>query len=98
MWTMFLQQLGAPGTVRTALVVGTLINLYGQVLVPWLRGADVLGALGRSFEEAPVVALLSVALGFAFPWLVSAYAGARVRVETAGRQSPGTRRARGLHE
>jgi len=98
MWTAFLQQLGAPGTLRTALVVGALINVYGQVLVPWLRGADAVQAFSRSAQEAPVVTVLSVALGFAFPWLVSAHAGARVRVEVAGRQSPDTGRARGLHE
>jgi hypothetical protein len=88
MWSIFVRQLRASETLVTALVVGALINLYGQVLVPLLRGSvDVLGSLARDFRAAPGVTLCSVALGFAFPWLVSAYAGARARAEIAAATS-----------
>lgn len=82
-WTAFLQQLPSRDTLLTTLVVGTLINLYGQVLVPLLRGmSDALAELSRNLTEVPLLAFVSIAFGYTFPWLVSAYAGARARVDT----------------
>ena len=81
-WTAFLQQLRSRDTLLTTLVVGTLVNLYGQVLVPLLRGmGDALAELSRNLTEVPLLAFVSIALGYTFPWLVSAYAGARARVD-----------------
>ena len=81
-WTVFLGQLRARGTLLTALVVGTLINAYGQVLVPLLRGRGaVTEELVRNLEETPLLGAVSIALGFIFPLFVSAYASARARVE-----------------
>ena len=82
MWTTFLQQLRSRHTLLTAVVVGTLINLYGQVVVPLLRGVDdVLAEFSRNVTVAPLLAFLSIALGYMFPWLVSAYASASARVQ-----------------
>jgi len=82
MTKLFFQQLAARGTVLTALVVGTLINVYGQILVPCLRGGGaVLKDLRRNFVEAPLLALVSIGLGYAFPMIVSAFASTRARLE-----------------
>lgn len=60
-----------------ALVVGTLINLYGQLLVPWLsNGAHPVDAwLGRA-RAAPGVIVLTTVLGYLFPLLVSVISAA----------------------
>lgn len=60
-----------------AIVVGTLINLYGQLLVPWLSGhAHPLDAwLGR-VRIAPGVVVLTTVLGYLFPLVVSVVSAA----------------------
>ena len=82
---LFLQQLGKRGTLVTAAVVGTVINMYGQMVVPCLRGSgSAIDDLRRNFEDAPFLAIISIALGYTFPWLVSAFASARAKLEAAG--------------
>ena len=67
---------------------GMLINMYGQVLVPTLRGTeDVLSAFMLDCVQSPMTAFLSIGTGFLFPWMVSAYAGARARVEVSATAS-----------
>lgn len=83
MWKTFAQRMVRRGTWVTALVVGTLINLYGQVLVPMLRGSGgPFAELHRSFVDAPALATLSVALGYLFPLTVTALAAARTQMES----------------
>lgn len=63
-----------------ALVVGTVINAYGQLLVPWLRGADDLCAqIEDHWERTPGLLVLSVALGYLFPLAVGTWSAARTR-------------------
>lgn len=85
MWRTFAARMTRRSTWVTALIVGTLINVYGQILVPLLRGADgPLTGLRDGFVDAPGLALLSVALGYLFPLGVSALAAARTQHEHRG--------------
>lgn len=62
------------------LIVGTLINLYGHLLVPWFRGvAAPLDAVRIEAAERPGVLVLSVVIAYVFPFLVSLYAGVSER-------------------
>lgn len=82
MWRTFGSRMVRRDTWITALVVGTLINVYGQILVPVLRGSGgPFIELRASFVEAPGLALLSVLVGYAFPLSVSALSAARTQHE-----------------
>jgi len=61
-------------TYNLALVVGTLINCYGQLLVPWFRSdANPFPLLVAEFDARPLLTLFSVFLGYAFPFCVGTY-------------------------
>lgn len=82
MWKTFASRMVRRDTWITALVVGTLINLYGQILVPVLRGSGgPFVELRASFVDAPWLALLSVVLGYLFPLAVSSLSAARTQHE-----------------
>lgn len=67
-------------TYVLALVVGTLINIYGQLLVPWFRGhADPFAAFLTEFEVRPVLTAFSVFLAYAFPFCVGIYSAVAAR-------------------
>ena len=58
-------------TYAIAAIVGTLINGYGQLLVPWFRGAANPGvAIVREFQDNPTLTVFSVVLAYAFPMIV----------------------------
>lgn len=68
------------GILVVALIVGTVINLYGQVLVPAMRGVDrPLADFVATFERHPGVTLLSLLLAYLFPLAVGVYSSARAR-------------------
>jgi hypothetical protein len=70
-------------TYVVAAVVGTLINLYGQVLVPWLRGlGNPFELLGVEFSDRPGLAILSIFLAYAFPVGVGIYSSVATRYKT----------------
>lgn len=74
------EKLQERNTYSVALLVGTLINLYGQLLVPWLRGAsDPFVVFGRELHDRPGLTLFSIFLGFAFPLCVGVYSSVRTR-------------------
>ncbi len=63
-----------PTTYGLAFFVGTLINLYGQLLVPWIRGfGDPLTVFVQEFKVRPYLTVFSVFLGYAFPFCVGIY-------------------------
>ncbi len=67
-------------TWALAFVVGTLINLYGQLLVPWFRGSlDPATDFVFEYEIRPELTLVSVILGYAFPVFVGVYSGVASR-------------------
>jgi hypothetical protein len=73
------ERLSTRETWLTALIVGSAINGYGQLLVPWLRGADPIPAFVNEFTANPGVSLLTIAAGYAFPVLVGVYASVSSR-------------------
>jgi hypothetical protein len=65
---------------RVAAVVGTLINLYGQLLVPWLNGEpSVLEAFRERALLHPGTTASSLAVAYLFPLGVSVYSAAAAR-------------------
>ncbi len=70
-------------TYIVALIVGTLINLYGQLLVPWLRGlGNPFDLLVVEFNERLGLAILSIFLAYAFPVCVGIYSSVATRYKT----------------
>ena len=70
-------------TYVVALIVGTLINLYGQLLVPWLRGlGNPFELLAVEFSERLGLAVLSIFLAYAFPVCVGIYSSVATRYKT----------------
>ena len=71
-----------------ALVVGTLINLYGQLLVPWFRGSfDPVTDFIIEFENRPELTLVSVFLAYAFPVFVGIYSAVTERYKNRRMES-----------
>lgn len=67
-------------TYGLAAVVGTLINAYGQLLVPWFRGSDdPVAAFMVEFEVRPGLTIFSVFLAYAFPFSVGIYSAVWAR-------------------
>jgi len=67
-------------TYVLTLVVGTIINAFGQFLVPWFRsGTDPFGSFWEELQVRPGLALFSVLLGYAFPFCVGIYSGVAAR-------------------
>ncbi len=65
---------------KVAAVVGTLINVYGQILLPWLNGEpNPLAALRERAVLHPGTTALSVAVAYFFPLGVSIYSAAVAR-------------------
>ena len=82
-------KLKEPGTWGLVVVVGTVINVYGQLLLPWFRGSfDPPVDFLIELEIRPAVTAFSVFLGFAFPLFVSVYSAITTqRQETSSRPS-----------
>jgi membrane protein YqaA with SNARE-associated domain len=76
------EKLRERSTYVVALIVGTLINLYGQVLVPWLRGfGDPFAALAGEFAVRPGLVLATVFIAYAFPLAVGVYSAVTARYQ-----------------
>ncbi|MBT5415513.1 MAG: hypothetical protein HOH66_06950 [Rhodospirillaceae bacterium] len=68
------EKLRERGTYKVAAFVGTLINAYGQVLVPWFRGAETpFSALLYELDVRPALSVFSIFLAYAFPLCVGVY-------------------------
>ena len=71
------------GTYVLAFVVGSIINIYGQFLLPWFRGSfDPATDFLIEFEIRPDITIISVAMGYAFPLCVSIYTAVAVRYKS----------------
>lgn len=67
-------------TYIVAFIVGTFINLYGQFLVPWLRGySRPWQRFNTELIELPELTMLSVVLGYVFPFMVGIYSSVATR-------------------
>lgn len=79
------EKLKDSSTYVVALVVGTFINLYGHILVPWLRGStDPLGAFIVELRAHPLVILLSMVLAYCFPFAVGTFSAVATRFKNRG--------------
>lgn len=69
-----------PGTYYVAAVVGTLINLYGQLLVPWFRSnSNPFPIFNDELMERTGLTLFSIFLAYAFPICVGVYSAVAAR-------------------
>jgi hypothetical protein len=76
------------GTYILALMVGTLINAYGQLLVPWFRnGNDPFSAFSEELAQRPELTLISVFLGYAFPFFVGTFSAVATRYKNRRTES-----------
>lgn len=67
-------------TYVVAAIVGTLIAVYGQLLVPWFRGSsNPFAVLFDELEARPALTLFSIFLGYAFPLSVGVYSSVATR-------------------
>lgn len=79
------EKLKDPASYVVAAFVGTFINAYGQLLVPWLRGAnEPWQRFVGEFREAPGVVCASLLLAYAFPLCVNVFSAVAARY--AGRR------------
>ena len=82
-WSLILfyviEKVADPSLFLLALVVGTVINLYGQILVPWLRGLSPVAALCLEHKERPLLLYLSIFIAFFFPFTVGMVSGVATR-------------------
>ena len=75
-------------TYVLAAVVGTLINLYGQLLVPWFRGdGDPFFIFYLEFYKQPSLTIFSVFVGYAFPFCVGIYSSVATRYKNRRMES-----------
>ena len=75
----FVEKAADPALCLLAVVVGIVINLYGQILVPWLRGLSPLAALRSESRERPLLLATSVFIAFLFPFTVGLISGVATR-------------------
>jgi hypothetical protein len=74
------EKLAQPGTYIVAVVVGSLINLYGQILVPLARGQQhPFDHFIAEFQAYPLLVSLSIVLGFCFPLVVGVLSAVMAR-------------------
>jgi hypothetical protein len=67
-------------TYVLAAIVGTLINCYGHLLVPWFRtGSNPFTSLAVELDVRPGLTLFSIFLAFAFPFCVGIYSAVVAR-------------------
>ena len=67
-FTYVSEKLADPGLYLLALVVGTVINLYGQILVPRLRNRSPIAALRSEYNQRRLLLALSVFIAYFFPF------------------------------
>ena len=75
-------------TYWIAAIVGTLINGYGHLLVPWFRGAnDPFAAFGEEFSARPALMIFSIVLAYAFPMFVGVTSSVSTRYKNRRTES-----------
>ncbi len=69
-----------PHTFCVALVVGTLINVYGQILVPAFRGeGNPFSVFAQHFSDDPGIVVVSILVAYVFPFCVTVYSAVYTR-------------------
>jgi len=63
-----------------ALIVGTVINCYGHLLVPWMRsGKDPFALLAHELEIQPGLTIFTILVTYCFPFGVALYSSVAAR-------------------
>jgi PAS domain S-box-containing protein len=76
-----IEKLRDPATYGVAFAVGTLINLFGHFLVPYLRGqSDVWANFLYEMQTFPVLGACSIAIAFLFPIFVQTHSAVKARL------------------
>ena len=79
------EKLRDPATYRVAFTVGTLINLFGHFLVPFMRGrSDVWTRFVAEFQERPILAACTILLAYLFPIIVQVHSAVTSRLRGHG--------------
>ena len=79
-FSLILGKLRDRTTYLVALIVGTLINLYGQLFVPWIRNVgDPFTVFKDELTHQPYLTLVSMFLAYAFPFCVGIYSAVAAR-------------------
>lgn len=77
---LIVDKLRDPGTYYVAAVVGTLINIYGQLLVPWFRSnKNPFSIFSQELQAQLGLTLFSIFLAYAFPICVGVYSAVAAR-------------------
>lgn len=75
------EKLRQKNTYLVALVVGTAINLYGHVLVPWLRGSQApIDHFLEQYALYPALVWMSILIAYGFPLMVGLYSSVATRL------------------
>jgi len=76
------------GTYILAFVIGTMINLYGQLLVPWLRDrGSPLEDFITELQSNTSLSLFSIFIAYAFPFCVGTYSVVAARYKNRRMES-----------
>ena len=79
------EKLRDPSTYKVAFIVGTLINLFGHFLVPFLRDTPHVGEVFiDELRTSPVLAVISIAVAYLFPVIVQVHSAVTGRLRTHG--------------
>ena len=79
------EKLRDPSTYKVAFTVGTLINLFGQFLVPFLRGqSEVWSLFVNELQQRPLLAAGSITVAYLFPVIVQVHSAVRSRLHGHG--------------
>jgi hypothetical protein len=85
------EKLRDASTYKVAFIVGTLINLFGQILVPFLRGRpNVADAFLTELEARPALAALSIIVAYVFPVIVQVHSAVTSRIRGSGAEMRAT--------
>ena len=77
------EKLRDPEVYVVAGIVGTMINAYGQILVPWLRGVtDPLAAYAAQLHGNPNLFIASTVLAYCFPFAVGVFMSVLTRYKS----------------
>ena len=79
------EKLRDPSTYKVAFIVGTLINLFGHILVPFLRDRPSVGeAFISELQARPALAAISIAVAYLFPIIVQVHSAVTGRLRGHG--------------
>jgi len=75
---LIINRLKSVDTYVVAFVIGAIINLYGQIIVPLLRGDPApLTTVANEYHTTPLLFIASALIAFLFPFFVGIFSSVR---------------------